>query len=99
MIRTSMLGRLCVTIALFFAFRVLFFALSLPYQAALAMGAVILCEVSWWLFKKRRAGRFKEKAVSLQAQLHDLKQKEFALRYEEAKNNGALDRFEKAEEI
>jgi hypothetical protein len=55
---------------------------------------VVILEGLYFLFKRRRAKRLRGKALSLQSQLHDLKEQEFALRYEEAKRDGQLDRWQ-----
>ncbi|MGB7242479.1 MAG: hypothetical protein WBC93_10375 [Sulfitobacter sp.] len=96
MIRSSPFGRLAVTLLVFMLLRFGFTLFSFPYPVFLAIAITVLMEVlMFWALRKRRSRRM-AKAVSLQAELHDLKQQEFALRYQEAKESGKLDRFEKS---
>ena len=59
--------------------------------------AVILIEAVWYVLKRLRLARLRDQGISLQAQLHDLKEEGFELRYQQAKANGDLDRFQKTE--
>ncbi|MEP4195905.1 MAG: hypothetical protein ABJL99_09745 [Aliishimia sp.] len=67
------------------------------YVPALALGFAmtgVAASVAWFMW---RSAASKAKAIELQAELHDLKQQEFGLRYEEAKANGQLDAWDKDE--
>jgi hypothetical protein len=89
-----MTARLAIPVLLFLVFcLVLSFGFGVEKPGGFALAAVIVVEAALYLLKRRRLSRLREQAIELQPQLHDLKEQEFALRYEQAKANGDLDRF------
>jgi len=68
---------------------------SFPMPKLWGLGIMIVLECLYYLAKRRLRAARKAKAEALQRELHDLKQQEFALRFEEARQNGSLDRYTK----
>ncbi|MEP4979918.1 hypothetical protein [Ascidiaceihabitans sp.] len=87
------LGRVSVFLVLLLTFSAGFRLISFPYPAYFGLGAAIGLEALYFLWKRQRSLKKRDKAISLQSELADLKRKEFELRYEEAKMNGQLDRW------
>lgn len=94
--KMPIVGRLALSVALFI---VICMVLSLGFNVArpggYSLGAVIVIEAVFYHLKRRRIARLRAQGIGLEAQLHDLKEQEFQLRYEEAKEKGDLDRFGK----
>ena len=86
-------GRVAVTLLIFMILRVVFGAWSVPLPVVSAIGGVICLEGVWLLLRRYRHRRVLGQAEELKAQLHTLEQIDFDLRYEQAKRDGALDRF------
>ena len=92
--RDSPLGRIAVPLFIFMLLTGIFTVREWPYPLLIALGITAVFEALVFFYARKRRRRLTQKATDLQAQLHDLKQQEFALRYEEAKQNGQLDQFE-----
>ena len=87
-------GRIAVFVLGVILLGAVFGSYGFPRPNVFGLGAMIVLEVIYYLWKRRRAARLRAKAVSLQRELHDLKQADFNFRYEQAKKAGTLDRFE-----
>ncbi|MEP5154089.1 hypothetical protein [Planktotalea sp.] len=91
----SVLGPIACWLCVYFAIS-LVFALKGIQPAGLWS---IICTVGliglFIAWKVSRRKKNFEKAVELRSELHDLREQEFKLRYEEAKMNGQLDRWKK----
>ena len=88
------LGQVSLVFALLITLRFLFGILNVPYAPIVALVGTVSSVVIWSYVKSTRLKSQKAKASELRAQLSELEEKEFALRYEEAKLNGRLDRWD-----
>ena len=90
-------GRLMVPLALILLFSLALGMAGVSQPGGYAFAMVVVIEALYFVYRRRRQSRLLDTGSSLQAQLHNLKQQEFALRYEEAKQNGQLDQFSEPE--
>ena len=90
----SLVGKLAVLLALWFVFNVSLGAVGVPSSSQVALGAALAVGALWLVWNIRKASASQGKAEALQAELHDLKKQEFNLKYEQARQDGMLDRFD-----
>lgn len=91
--RIPIAGRLAVSALIWFVLAFSASQYGLVPPGLFALVGLIVLEVLYWLIKWKRARKQMKQAVSLQSQLHGLKQQEFDLRYKQAKQDGTLRRF------
>ena len=93
--RFEVLGYICVVLFVLLGLRIVFGFLNMPYAQFFALGATGLFVWAWIVLRLRTSKKHKAEAVALRQQLHELKEQEFALRFEEARLNGSLNAWEK----
>ena len=84
----DVLGPLCVVVFLYFVFAMILAGWGTPYVRFVAVIPTLGILGMWWLFRTHSRRRSRDRTLKLRQQLHDLKQKEFELRFEEAKLSG-----------
>ena len=96
-LRVPLVGRLAVSALIWFILTFAAGVIGLSPPGLFGLLGLVVLELLYWAFKWKRRHRQMEQAVSLQAELHALKQQEFELRYKAAQQDGSLKRFRQKE--